>query len=659
MSAIWGAISLEKDSEKRKKRIEELKEIMKHPYEECAIDRFEEKTFNNGFFACGIQYFNNRSRNEELPFYDFESDTVFVADIVLNGREELVRELEDAGFTEASIDDPDGTLAFKAWKKWGVDFTKHLFGLFTIAVYEEKNGNFFLFTDHTGCRCADYSICGEELFFSTLPKPILCAMPSEYKGYDEKFITGCEASFTAYLYVFPDRTPFSSVYHTVRGCYTKAVVKRNKWKYSSKTYFDPGKDCVNKRDWPKNPYDPVFRDTFRRVFTECVKDAIDTDSEVAATISSGLDSSSVATVAARLLQEENKNLYGFTSVPLKEYEYTNPGLDMPDESNGVKNIVAGYPNIIQEFCDCDGMSSFTEMDELSHISETPGKAFINQVWIKHIAKTAAGKGCKVLLNGQFGNFTISRGEMKRYFFNLVLEGKILEAKKQLALFGKKNGVPRKVLFDGVIDEIKDEVGQRIGLHNFVDRILDEVLLYHNLIDRYKIKKIFRKRFLFYGITDVESKKKMFRNLGDINILQTQGLYDTAFSLYFGILFRDPTKDIRLMKLCASFPPEQYVYNGMERRLVREYLDDYLPDYERLQVKYKGRQSADKVTRLKSFGDVHDNITLNNRIYDYLERKEVNAFLKEEITEKNALDIVRVIALSKFFDEYDQVVESKA
>jgi asparagine synthase (glutamine-hydrolysing) len=433
MSAIWGAISLEKDSEKRKKRIEELKAVMKQPYEECRIDRFEEKSFDNGFFACGIQYFNKRARNEELPFYDKDNNTVFTADVVLNGREKLIKELKDAGCSLTSPETPDGELAFMAWREWGCDFTKHVIGLFAIAVYEKDKNEFYLFTDHTGCRCADYSICGNELYFSTLSSPIVNAMPKEYKGIDEQFLAGCESSMTAYMYVFPDRTPFKGVFHTVRGNYTRAEAAEDTFSFTSVEYYNPSMARDTTRTWPSDPKDPAYRDAFREVFSECIRDAIDTDGEVAATISSGLDSSSVATVAARLLQNERKKLHGYTSVPLKDFEFNNPGHDLPDESNGVKHIVAGYPNIEQEFCRCEGMSPFTEMDELVHMFEIPGKAFVNQVWIKYIVDSASKKGCKVLLNGQYGNFTISRGEMRKYFFQKLLGGNILEAKNQLVL----------------------------------------------------------------------------------------------------------------------------------------------------------------------------------------------------------------------------------
>ena len=111
MSGIWGYIKLKKTEEDLTARISKVKGQMLEPYKECAIDRFEEKEFDNGFFSCGIQYFNKRARNEVLPFYDDKDDVVFTADVVLNGRQKLVDELQKSGFSEVSMETPDGELA--------------------------------------------------------------------------------------------------------------------------------------------------------------------------------------------------------------------------------------------------------------------------------------------------------------------------------------------------------------------------------------------------------------------------------------------------------------------------------------------------------------------------------------------------------------------
>ena len=652
MSAIWGFIKLGNDLGESNEQLKEKSSLMKKSYEECVIDRFENCFFENGFFSCGIQYFNKRAAAERLPIYDQESDTVFTADVVLNGRPELIEELHALGCEGLSLETPDGELAYLAWKKWRCDFVNHIHGLFALAVYDRKANEFYLFTDHMGTRCVDYSICGDELYFSTLTKPILAAMPKEYRGLDEKFMVGCQASSSPYMYVFPDRTPFEYIRHTLRGNYIK-ITGDGGWHSTEHEYFNPGKNVSERPQikWPNNPEDKIYREKFREVFFRCVEDAMDTDGKIAAMISSGLDSSSVATVAARKLASEGKKLYGFTSIPLKEYERPVGGFEKPDESEGVKHIIAGYPNIIQEFCSCEGLSPFTEMDRFIHMFELPGKACVNQVWFDYIIRTASTKGCKVLLNGQFGNFTISKGDMKELFFQRLLSGNILGAKEQLARFGERYGVPRKVLFTGILDEFRQKLAFYTGINSTFSYVIDNEYVRQDLVAKYKIRKLLKKRFDFYGTTKIIPIKKMYRNLGDVSVVQTQGFFDTRFSLYYGILLRDPTKDKRLVEFISSLPPEQYVYNGLERRLVREYLDDYLPDYERLQTRYKGRQSADKEIRCRKFGDNHREIKLDDKIADYMDLPKVMNLMQEEISNDNVMDIVRITALNTFIKEY--------
>ena len=83
----------------------------------------------------------------------------------------------------------------------------------------------------------------------------------------------------------------------------------------------------------------------------------------------------------------------------------------------------------------------------------------------------------------------------------------------------------------------------------------------------------------------------------------------------------------------------------------EYLDDYLPDYDRLQIRYKGRQSADQVMRCQKFGDDHKQIALDNRIFDYMYEDKVREVMQADIAADNVADIVRIDALNTFLREY--------
>ena len=77
---------------------------------------------------------------------------------------------------------------------------------------------------------------------------------------------------------------------------------------------------------------------------------------------------------------------------------------------------------------------------------------------------------------------------------------------------------------------------------------------------------------------------------DRNALRQIGEYEVKLSLATGVIPRDPTRDPRLIELVLALPVEQFVQNGRDRRLVREYMDDRIPA-EVLAEFHKGRQAV--------------------------------------------------------------------
>jgi asparagine synthase (glutamine-hydrolysing) len=120
------------------------------------------------------------------------------------------------------------------------------------------------------------------------------------------------------------------------------------------------------------------------------------------------------------------------------------------------------------------------------------------------------------------------------------------------------------------------------------------------------------------------------------IFTQMGEFETHFSLATGVLQRDPTRDKRMIEFCQRLPDKQYVYRGVERRLVREYLREYLPPEILADIKHRGLQSADMTDRLaRSWEKVYascnslieENIT--NKLFDTQKiKKKLEEYSKE-------------------------------
>ena len=73
------------------------------------------------------------------------------------------------------------------------------------------------------------------------------------------------------------------------------------------------------------------------------------------------------------------------------------------------------------------------------------------------------------------------------------------------------------------------------------------------------------------------------------------------SLFTGVLFRDPTRDKRMVEFAKSIPFDQFTHNGYTRRLIREYMEEYMPP--EFFVKHPfGIQSADMKFVFEKDGD---------------------------------------------------------
>lgn len=76
-----------------------------------------------------------------------------------------------------------------------------------------------------------------------------------------------------------------------------------------------------------------------------------------------------------------------------------------------------------------------------------------------------------------------------------------------------------------------------------------------------------------------------------------GELNTANSLYHGILERDPMRNVEFIEFCMSLPLTCFVNQDYDRRLVRDFMHDIVPEEIRLDVAHRGRQSGDNEYRI--------------------------------------------------------------
>lgn len=596
------------------------------------------------FLGCGIQHITPQSCLEILPLYDKEKGLALTADAIIDNREELFEIFNIS--KESGKNVTDSELILMVYEKWGHDSPKHLVGDFTFAVWNEKNKELFCARDHVGTRTLYYHYSKSVFSFCTVMKPLL--IHSDIVTLDEKWITdflslnGIQHDFEV------DKTIYNGIFQLPPSC-SMTVGKEG---IKIEKYWNPVRDVQPLR----LENDEEYEEAFRKVLAEAVNCRLRSSSEVGVMLSGGLDSSSIACLAAETLRKHNKRLKGFCSIPIKEYKNNKSKYFVPNEMEYVESIKTKADNIDVCYCTSEGKNAITNIDYFMNVLEQPYKIVQTIYWYNDIVKNASQSGCRVLLNGQFGNSTISDGEFLAHALTLYRDFKFRTLFKEIKEFSRLKKIPRrrvgKVMMKAVIPfKVRKTIDGM--LYRDFDRfglvpVNRELIRKWNVERRFDEKHYneFTERFLDY----YENKEYTVDPLAFSHI----AAIETKLSLANGIVIRDPSRDKRVIEFCLSMPSDQFVRDGNERYLIRRAMKDIIPDKIRLNTSTRGLQSADWIQRLEpAWEDVCrelECILRDEEIHKYIDCNKLDKELSDLKygLDENKPDIIRMFLITIVF-----------
>lgn len=627
---IWGYI----DSKKNKEDHDYINKKMMYPMKKYKIDNYESISSNDFLLGCGLQYITQESFEEKIPFQDNESNLIITADAIIDNRKELLDQFGLEGYEESYFSDSQYILM--AYKKWGHDCCEYLTGDYAFAIIDKNKNECYLARDHVGKRTLYYYYKDNTLIFSTLINPILEVIDTELNEEQLVEYLSIEGVLTS---VNIKETMYKDVYKLEPSSYM--VIRENKKTIKNYWNLEDKIKTINLKN------DSEYEKKFLEVFSECVNCRLRSSKNIGIMLSSGLDSGSVFTIAAENLQKKNKNLYTYTSIPLKKFNYVKVRNRVVDESDGVNLIIKKYNNIISKFCDFEGESSISRLNENISDLEMPYKAIENIYWYKGIAENAAKDGCRVLLDGQFGNATVSYGEYYTKLVTLIRKWDIIGVIKENIGLKKLYNLSLKTCIKDTIKVTKAYKLIKKHTDKDVENNIEDRLSTVN-IDLYKKWNIRKKldenkvECSSYSYYDWDEVRRMIVNPVTLSHISE---YETKISLKTGLIKRDPTRDKRLIELILSYPVDQFVRNGKERYLVKRAMKNRIPD-EILEGKIiRGIQGADWIERLRASWDETYSDILN-----ILDDKLVMKYINED---KLHLYIDKFKELPKSYDDIEK------
>lgn len=552
MSAIWGIIPFSAPLP------EQADEKIRAYYQEhCRIDCIQTRQDSCCLMGCGLQYITEEAVREALPIFDREREIFFTADCVLDNRRELLQELS------APASEPDGTLMYLAYLKWGMDCLRHFRGAFSLAIYNNKEKTLYLAADQTASRCLYYHIENGAAAFSTLLGP-LRSLPAPVRVneyYIKDFLTAPGLAPN----VSSTETPYENVFKLNPGTYQKITPgSREEVVYWTPALSGSPCHCTSPGEYGR---------FFRELYEKCVEDVLRSRGETGISLSSGLDSASVGALAAGALDSRGKMLYSYTYVPCEKPSPDKNRFHIQDETEDVLKITALHPNIVPRFLNNGGKNCFEEIPKGLRVMEIPYKAYGNLPSLFEVYENAYRDGCRIVLTGQMGNSTVSHGYIDDILYDLWLHGNYIRFLGCLNRYSKTVKESRKKALRGCLNYFRYAKKESASGFSYVS---DNPFLSKEITRDYPLQE----RYLQAGIPTkggLPSSCSFYReHLYSRNALTYLGELDTKAGLAHGILLRDPTRDMRMLSFCLHLPYHLFAWDGTPRWLIRGNLRDILP-----------------------------------------------------------------------------------
>lgn len=584
------------------------------------------------------------SLKEKQPFFEEDSGLAITADARIDYRDQLLEKLE-IGTTEYP---PDSTLILKAYKKWGTDCVKRLYGAFAFAIYDKNINQIFCARDHVGVKSLFYYHKDDLFAFASEIKGIL-ALKQVDKSFDPQYIPDYLAK------VFPDAT--GTLYkHILRLEPAHSMVISpngiNKTQYWSL-------DRAPEKKWEsKEEVIAALREQLSRAVRERLRSAYPIGSE----LSAGLDSSCVTTLAQEHLKEAGTEVYSYSNVMgPKDKETTIP---FGDEAEGIEQVI--------EHAQISHASMVTGLDfpvdqlieyNASFLDQPP-KTF-GAFYSDGIYRAASGDNVKTLLTGTGGDeiASIDITGLKSHY--LKDQGFIQKCRRAVRTSNK----PALLTFIGfllsqnklsanLISKLQGKKRAPLGAYRLPG-------IQPNIIRQFRLKERIKET---KEAPYPESIQQFQREVIHRPKYCEGMLIEELITRKHRMEYRYPLLDVHLLELAYTFPEKWLAHEGIPRFLFRKAMEDLIPDkvlWNRKKLRVFNVASVFQRLTVSREILVSDLVRLSEKkgIHKYVSMSypiEIIQKFDPAMNEYNLAQVnfaIQVLILSKLvdFDDDDQIV----
>jgi asparagine synthase (glutamine-hydrolysing) len=459
----------------------------------------------------------------------------------LDNRNDLLPLLADSLRDDTS----NSAIALAAYERWGINGLVHLIGDWSVVIRDDANRTTVLASDFAGVRPLYYSVQQGQVFWSSRLQSVVDA--TGIFELDEQYV----GAFLLYGGC-PNRTPYKGIYSVPAG---HAVCVSSTRTRISRFWSLPIHDEVRYRNHHR------YEEHLRALFGEAVSARLQTEAPVLAELSGGLDSSSVVSMANRLMRSGAVPARVLTSV---SYVWQN-SLDEP------------FIREMESFCGIEGVHISTHNVPLvskAHVGDSQPE--ILQPLRKSVALLSHQLGANVLLTGQNGDLTMGNWFDDSLQLSAWLRRfRITRACKEAMKWSQILRVPvYRVLWQAICAALPSSLASAevygIGDGSFTVKS-NETSLAPALIGRLGVSES-GNLFSDIWMQAPPERRKHFRSLSitlELRSLQTPELLEH-------LDYTHPFAHRPLVEFLMTVPPDVLCQPGEPRRLMRSALSDLWP-----------------------------------------------------------------------------------
>ncbi len=537
-------------------------------------DRSDVSVSGSVGFVHVLMRLTPEDRSDHQP-YQGQSGSTITADLRLDNRDDILARIGKSN--REAMAWPDARIVLSAWEKLGDAVWPMLRGPFAVAIWDPRINVLTLARDQIGLNVVMWHRNERFFSFATMPNGLFAMDGVRRELCEEKF-----ADFLVLNHADHATTIYRNIFR-VRPAHIMRVDSRGA--ITQREYWSPH-DVKSVRFRS----DQDYADGLRACLDVAVRRQMRSAHPIGCLLSGGLDSSSVAVLAARALKDKNQRLAAFTGIPRRGFDAPVAAGHYADETPYVDAIARMAGSIDVTYVENDAADDFAELDRFFIALEGPVRNPTNLGWVLSILRLARKQGRRVLLGGLHGNSTISWSGWSQAADHLR-RGRWLTALRQWNLYYRRTPYSRWT------------ATRNLFIEPLLPAWLDDWRLRRDDPDRDAPWRKHSPIQAEYAATmGVEARARtnghdfsyrMRPNERIQGLLQADyaGDWRAAEKALTGVDIRDPTADIDVVSYCFGIPPEQYLAEGTDRSLIRRAMWGLLPEAV-LTNRLRGLQDAD-------------------------------------------------------------------